>query len=333
MSAPSLDATAAIRTSKQCGGVLGLIMLFACTVATGQVCEPSAQAPYTGPLYDAMAQIESTESPDKILERMRNAPVDRMALFARQHRKRNGENVVLSAARLAPEKILAGAPKAFDQRGDLDTGFVDRTLASIRANNFRFVGEIMFTHGDKTHGERTDEGERYVDPLGSGMKRLLNGLADQRIPLMTHWEVYDWERDWPRVSALYQQYPAQLFIWPHVGFADVNQVDAVLTRHTNVMATLSKKEQDQRALSDNEKAARLGPALVDGCGALKPEWRALLISHASRLMFATDAHKDFRWQKYEQVVATWRKILGQLPAEVAEAIAYRNARRVYENLP
>ena len=58
MSAPSLDATAAIRTSKQCGGVLGLIMLFACTVATGQVCEPSAQAPYTGPLYDSMAQIE-----------------------------------------------------------------------------------------------------------------------------------------------------------------------------------------------------------------------------------------------------------------------------------
>lgn len=46
-------------------------------------------------------------------------------------------------------------------------------------------------------------------------------------------------------------------------------------------------------------------------------------------MFATDAHKDFRWHKYADIVERWRRIPGQLPNQVAQAIASRNAERVY----
>ena len=42
-----------------------------------------------------------------------------------------------------------------------------------------------------------------------------------------------------------------------------------------------------------------------------------------------DAHKDFRWRKYGEIVTTWRNILGRLSLAAAEKIAYRNALRVY----
>lgn len=252
-----------------------------------------------------------------------------MALFARLHRRRSGERNVLQAGKLAPEQIVMGAPKAFDERDDLSASFVSRTLTDISAYRYAFVGEIMFTHGDKTHGEQTAEGERYVDPQGAGVQRLIAGLKAHRIPVMTHWEVYDWQRDWPRANELYRRFPEQVFIWPHAGFAHVQQITEVLTQHPNVIATLSKKEHDQRALSDHQKAAQLGPSLVDQCREIKPEWKDLLLRYQERLMFATDAHKDSRWRKYGDIVAIWRDILGQLPSEAAEKIAYRNALRVY----
>ena len=46
-------------------------------------------------------------------------------------------------------------------------------------------------------------------------------------------------------------------------------------------------------------------------------------------MFATDAHKDFRWARYTEVVKRWRLILGQLPEPVARSLAWGNAERIY----
>lgn len=308
-------------------GLLALAGLVPSLALAASAC-PAAAPAYQGVLFDAMAQIESTQSPQFVLDLMRAGGVEKMALFARVHPKRSGEHNVLQAGKLAPDRILMGTPKTFDERDDLRAGFVKRTLEDIPGRGYRFVGEIMFTHGDKSHGERTPGGERYVDPLAPGVNRLVEALKG-RVPFMTHWEVYDWDRDWPRVSQLYARFPAQTFIWPHVGFAHVAQVDEVLSRHSNVVATLSKKEQDQRAMSDNEKAAQLGPAIIDDCGTLLPEWKDLILRHQDRLLFATDAHKEARWNKYRGIVKAWRGILGQLPPAVAEKIALRNALRVY----
>jgi hypothetical protein len=85
------------------------------------------------------------------------------------------------------------------------------------------------------------------------------------------------------------------------------------------------------ALSDEEKGDLLGEAMVDHCGRLLPEWASLLVKYHDRLMFATDAHKDFRWRKYGEIVEQWRRILSQLPPEVARDIASANAERIYRS--
>ena len=73
----------------------------------------------------------------------------------------------------------------------------------------------------------------------------------------------------------------------------------------------------------------LGGAVVDACGRLRREWRDLFARYPERFMFATDAHKGFRWERYADIVEQWRLILGQLPDPLAQALAWGNAERVY----
>jgi hypothetical protein len=105
------------------------------------------------------------------------------------------------------------------------------------------------------------------------------------VSVMTHWEVYNWERDWPVFHQLYEKYPTLTFIWPHAGFGSAVQAETVLSQHANVMLTLSKLEKDQRSLSSEEKTEQLGGAIVDECGSILPEWRALIERFPTRFMF------------------------------------------------
>jgi hypothetical protein len=46
-------------------------------------------------------------------------------------------------------------------------------------------------------------------------------------------------------------------------------------------------------------------------------------------MIGTDTHSATRWETYPDLIATHRQWLSQLPKDVAEAIAWRNAARVF----
>lgn len=283
---------------------------------------------YQGAMFDAMAQIESGMDA-MVLRAVRDAGVSRMALFGRAKVRRSGVASVASLGRKEPGVFVVGAPKSFDVRADLPDSFIRQILSGIKSREYAFVGEILFTHGDKAHGEQTGDGERYVDPAAPGTRLLLDGLKGTGAPIMAHWEVYDWKRDWPQFHEIYSAYADQVFIWPHAGFGSAAQLETVLAAHPNVVATLSKKEKRSLALSAKEKADLLGEAIVDGCGKLLPEWQALIVKYQDRLMFATDAHKDFRWRQYGQIVEQWRHILSQLPPDAAKAVAYSNAERLY----
>jgi predicted TIM-barrel fold metal-dependent hydrolase len=283
-------------------------------------------------MFDAMAQIESGMS-GTVSEALDSSGVARMALFARLHRKRNGQADVLYLKKNSPQRFFLGTPKPFDQGDDLSGGFVERTTSYLQDERYRFVGEILFAHADKNHGEQTTAGERYVAPDGENVARLLSALEQRRIPVMLHWEVYDWDRDWPGFHALYSRFPGVRFIWPHAGFASHEQVSTVLSSHDNVMITLSKKEKAPSSFSSEEKREMLGEPVVDACGKLLREWSELFSRYPDRFMFATDAHKAFRWARYAEIVEQWRFILGQLPDPLAQSLAWRNAERTYSVAP
>lgn len=288
----------------------------------------SSWKPYLGPLFDAMAQIDSGMY-ETVRTKMDDSGVQRMALFARSKRNSNGESDVIALKKRFPDRFVIGTPKWFDLSGDVSEIFISQTISKLREVPYQFVGEILFVHGDKSHGEQTAAGERYVSADAPNVIRLMQKLQALRVPVMTHWEVYNWERDWPSFHQLYEKSPNTTFIWPHAGFGSATQAEIVLSQHTNVMITLSKLEKGQRSFSNEEKSEQLGGTIVDECGSILPEWRALIDKFPTRFMFATDAHKDFRWAKYTDVVSRWRNILGQLPDPQAKMIAWQNAERVY----
>ena len=285
---------------------------------------------YGGFIFDAMAQIDERTDFAKAIKKVREAGVSKLALFARS-RKYLGQNEeeVLELRNSHKDLIILGAPKYFLLRDDLDGDYISTTLENIEKFNYLFIGEILYTHADKSHGEQTERGERYVDPLQPGTKKFFNELSGLNIPVMTHWEVYEWERDWPRFSKIYTEYRDIKFIIPHMAFGHPYQVETILSSHPNVYMTISKKEKDQRSYSDRMKASKLGHGFLDSTKILRTSWASILENFQNRLLFAKDAHKRPRWKKYRKIIRKYRKILGQLPRGVAEKIAYKNAEILY----
>ncbi len=230
---------------------LTLLFLFLVFIGGAWADEPRCTEPepteFVGPMFDAMAQIDAGMS-STVIAALDESRISRMALFARLQRKRNGESDVLSLKQRFPQRFVMGTPKPFDQRGDLTGRFVGQTLSYLDDKRYQFIGEIMFAHADKSHGEQTAMGERYVAPDGKNVIKLLSALENSHTPVMTHWEVYDWNRDWPLFHALYSRFPGVTFIWPHAGFASPEQVLTVLSSHANVMVTLSE-ERDSSKIS------------------------------------------------------------------------------------
>jgi len=238
--------------------------------------------------------------------------------------------LVSGLATVHPDFIASGAEILRHARRP-DGSYVRDVLAGTTSGQYKFVGELLYAHGDKQGGEATATGERAIDASGPNTQRLIAGLQGRHVPVMTHWEVYDWNRDWPRFDRLYRAFPEQVFIWPHAGFGTAVQLATVLAAHRNVMATLSKK--DMPGVSANfANAGRhedVGPPAVDDCGMLHPDWRAVILRFPDRLMFATDAPQAATLAAYPYIVRRWRLILAQLPPEAARTIAFDNAARLY----
>jgi len=257
-------------------------------------------------------------------------------------RKALGDNAqeTLVLQERAPDMIVAGAPKYFLHKLDIEKAFTRSTVQGLETRKYPFIGEILFTHADKREGSQNASGERYVDPTAPGVNAFLDAVKPYNVPLMAHFEVYAWERDWPRISAMFARDREQIFIVPHMAFGSIAQAREILDTHPNVYLTISKKEETLKdldpeaegpmaGLSDDAKAATLGEGMLDACVRLKPEWRDFLIAYEDRLLYATDAHKDFRWPYYRTLIQMFRRYAADLPDETQKKIAYQNAERLY----
>lgn len=222
-----------------------------------------------------------------------------------------------------PDLIVLGAPKiGFIKGGDLPDDFVSETLSGVESGRYKFVGEILYTHGDKPDHPPTRTGEVYVDPLAAGTARLLAGLRGRNAPQLMHWEAWAWERDRPRFDRLYATWPGQRFVLPSLAYGSPDKADAILSAHPNVSGIISRLVDGRYRLVDPAKQAKLGPSMTDACGVLLPEWRAVLIKYGGRLMYGTDDYATARvgWGTYPGIVAKYRSVAGQLPSDLARKI-------------
>jgi hypothetical protein len=308
-------------------------MVFLGLIAIARAAEcPPLPPPYDGPIFDAAVQSWNPQV-DELLTVLPGTGVQRIALFANGRAGTEARRTaVLALARTHPELVVVGAPKiGFILGGDLPAGYVSETLAGVADGSYKFVGEILYTHGDKPDHPPTIGGEVYVDPLAPGTTRLLTGLKGHSVPLMTHWEAWAWDRDWPRFHKLYAAWPDQRFVLPSLIYGSPEKADAILSAHRNVWGIISRLVDGRYTFVDAAKQARLGPSMFDACGVLRGDWRAVLLKYSDRLMYGSDAYATARvgWSAYPGIVARYRRMAGQLPTDVARRISWDNAAGLY----
>ena len=101
-------------------------------------------------------------------------------------------------------------------------------------------------------------------------------------------------------------------IWAHTGFnTPPERIERWLERHPTLWGELSYRYDMTRD------------------GVLSPDWRALLLRHGDRFVIGSDTWTNDRWQRYGEIIEWYRGWLSQLPAEVATAIAWKNADRLF----
>ncbi len=116
------------------------------------------------------------------------------------------------------------------------------------------------------------------------------------------------------IRALLAFRPKLKILWAHAGMTEPAEVvAALLAKHPNVVTEVSFRADDI--------------AGVDS--ALDPAWRDLLLRFADRIMVGTDTYAVERWAGYRELIAAHRWWLKELPRDVAAAIAYKNAERLF----
>ncbi|WP_018231072.1 amidohydrolase family protein [Thioalkalivibrio thiocyanodenitrificans] len=114
------------------------------------------------------------------------------------------------------------------------------------------------------------------------------------------------------VERLFDHAPGVTIHWAHAGTVPVPFfLGLYLDRYDNLYVDLSMRNE------------RIAPD-----GRLDPEWAALFARHPDRFMVGMDTFSVNRWRRFDALVDETRAWLRQLPPELAEALAWRNAQRL-----
>jgi predicted TIM-barrel fold metal-dependent hydrolase len=101
-------------------------------------------------------------------------------------------------------------------------------------------------------------------------------------------------------------------LWAHAGLGEgAATVGALIDRYPQLLVELALRSD------------------VAPDGRLDPQWRALFLRHPDRFMYGTDTWIPERWNALVDAAESARIWLRELPPDVAHAIAYGNAERVF----
>ncbi len=189
----------------------------------------------------------------------------------------------------APDLIVP-VLRPYRKRGEINTWFYDESVIPmlenlLAKNTYAGIGEFH-VYGDNANL-----------PV---IRRVVELAAQYQIFLHLH-------GDADAVEYVFAQDPNAKILWAHSGFDDPYTIARMLEKHPNLSADLAFR---------NEHASN---------GKVYADWRELFLAYPDRIMVGTDTFSPERWY-YIIDHADWsREWLTDLPTDVAEKIAYKNA--------
>ena len=196
---------------------------------------------------------------------------------------------------LAPELFVLEL-RPYRARGTIGTWFRDDTVPAYleeRLQKFRYAGIGEF--------------HLYGADADLPVPRRMVALAKQHgLHLHAH-------SDADAVELLFRQWPQARILWAHSGFDRPERVAEMLRKHRNLWADLAFR-------TDHASGGKVDPA-----------WRAVFLQFPDRFMVGSDTFTPERWH-YIPEHADWsRRWLSDLPRDVAERIAWKNAESLFSS--
>jgi Amidohydrolase len=250
-----------------------------------------AQTPATPPIFDAHVHYSHDAWANL-------PPADAIAILRKAGIKRalvssSGDEGTQRLVALAPDLILPSL-RPYRTRADVSTWVRDALVVD-------FLEDRLKQHRYAAIGEFHLYGADVELPVP---KRLVALAKQHKLVLHAH-------SDLEAIERLFRLDPEARILWAHSGFDRPEKVRELLRKHPNLWCDLAFR---------NEHGAG---------GKVPAEWRALFTEFPDRFTVGTDTYTPERWY-YIGEHATWsRAWLADLPAPLAERIAWRNAEALF----
>ncbi len=189
----------------------------------------------------------------------------------------------------APDLVVP-VLRPYRRRGEIGSWYRDESVIGMiedRLAKYRYAGIGEF-HIFGAHADL---------PV---VRRIVELAAKYKIFLHAH-------SDADAVDRIFAQNPDARVLWAHSGFALPEDVATMLRKHENLKADLAFRSEHASG------------------GKVNPRWRKVFLEFPDRFMIGTDTYTPERWF-YVVDNANWsRQWIADLPRNVGESIAYRNA--------
>jgi hypothetical protein len=191
----------------------------------------------------------------------------------------------------------------------------DLVLPSLRP--YRSRGEISTWVRDDSVPPYLEERLKKYRYVALGEFHLYGADADLPVPrrmvqlAKQHQLFLHAHSDIDAVERIFRQDPGARVLWAHSGFERPEKVREMLRKHRNLWADLAFRSEHGSG------------------GKVQPDWRAAFLEFPDRFLVGTDTFTPERWH-YVVEHAQWsRQWLADLPAQVAERIAWKNGEALF----
>jgi predicted TIM-barrel fold metal-dependent hydrolase len=262
-------------------------------------------AAYSGPLFDAHCHYNDdaqTAHPlADVLARMQASGVRAIVANSRPNDGTQHLAAAREATRAAGVSVVPFI-RLYRHRGDYNTWFADPTIlqlvnkelaAGTASGPYRGLGEFHLYDSANADG-----------PVAVQLMKL---ARERSLAVLAHC-------DDVAIDKLMRHAPGVKLIWAHTGIGGVPiaRVRELMQAHASLRGELSYR-----------------PGLTDNSGLAAP-WKALMSELPERFLVGSDTWVNQRWQHYEALMAEARAWLADLPAEVAQRVAWGNGAAMFD---
>ena len=265
---------------------------------------PAAAADYTGPLIDAHSHLPDATAIDAYVAAMKRHNVRKVVLLGVGGVQPDEAEWIDAAVKKYPDLVTAGV-RVPDPENMAAAGQLDVELARTKA---RVMGEVHIR-------EVSRKIER--DPSSPAFMQILELSAQRGVPIVIHDELTPAAA--ASLEAALAAHRQAIIVLAHAGGAKPTGLERLLARNANLRIDLSGLHFQRT------------PSLAKEKGRLDPAWKALIAKMPARFMMGIDvwAVRLFEPSMLDRLMTWTRRVLGELPPDVAERVAWKNASDLY----